>query len=197
MEKKTAWQESHRLVAMGQESEKALQKKVEERARRIAYHMSEGYSREEAEKKAGPSCFGDRPKAMVDELIDNLGTLYADRQAERKKAEERAELDARSQEVASAIRAQIGGQAFYMMGAKEYVCGYDGRAKCHYLQFRVMKNRVGELVRVLLEEGTDTYRVVIMRIRSLEVQLKADESGIYCDHLAASVGRMTGLAVTL
>lgn len=72
----TAWQESHRLVALGHESEKALQAKVEERARRIAYYLSEGFNREEAEEKAGPSCFGARPKAMVDEMIANLGTLF-------------------------------------------------------------------------------------------------------------------------
>lgn len=79
MENKTAWQESHRLVAMGQHSEKALQQKVRERAHRIASFLSEGYTREEAEELAGASCFGARPKAMVDELIDNLGTLFADR----------------------------------------------------------------------------------------------------------------------
>lgn len=112
-------------------------------------------------------------------------------------AEDRAARQARSGEVSSAIQAQIGRQAFFMMGAKEFVCGFDTVAKAHYLQFRVMKNTVGELVRVLLDEGTDTYRVVIMRIRSLEVQLKADESGFYAEDLAATVGRMTGLAIKL
>jgi hypothetical protein len=125
-------------------------------------------------------------------------------------AEERAARTARSSEVSEIIRSQIGHQALFMMGAKNFVCGCevsfkadesgvyaDTVAKAHYLQFNVMKNRVGELVRILLDEGTDTYRVVIMRVRSLEVSIKADKSGVYAEDLAATVGRMTGLAIKL
>ena len=68
----SAWSKSHELVRIGQKSEVAAQKAVIERAKNIVWFMDEGFSREDAEKMAGESCFGPRLVAMVDELVEDL-----------------------------------------------------------------------------------------------------------------------------
>ena len=68
----TAWQRSHELVAAGQQSEVALQNAVVRRAQRLVAFMKDGHDRQEAERMAGSSVFGPRPRKMVDALVEDL-----------------------------------------------------------------------------------------------------------------------------
>lgn len=111
--------------------------------------------------------------------------------------EEREARIARSKEVAGIIREQIGHKALYMIGAKDFICGYAGNPKRHYIEFRIMRNAAGNCIQVYLDEATDTYRLAVIKIRGLEAKIVADESGIYCDQLADRIGKITGLAVRL
>lgn len=69
----TAWDKSHDLVRLGQQSEVANQNAVLIRAHQIIQAMDHHQvSREDAEKHLEASCFGPRLVAMVDESVTAL-----------------------------------------------------------------------------------------------------------------------------
>lgn len=99
-------------------------------------------------------------------------------------------------EITRTMRSQIGNTALTMLGAQNFgagVCTTFGP----YLRFNIRGCRRANLVVVYLTPGQDTYRVATHRVTGLDVYLHLDTDGVQADQLAAVIGRMTNLAVSL
>jgi hypothetical protein len=96
-------------------------------------------------------------------------------------------------QVAQTIRDQLGNRFCVMTGAKDFV----GSERS--LSFRIGRNiRNVTHIRITLNVA-DLYDVEYMSVRGTSVnRAKCQPSfGVYADRLAAEIGRVTGLAVTL
>lgn len=99
-------------------------------------------------------------------------------------------------EITRTIRSQLGNAAMTMLGAQNFgagVCTTFGP----YLRFNIKGCRRANLVVVYLTPGRDTYRVATHRVTGLDVYLHLDADGVHAEQLAAVIGRMTNLAVSL
>lgn len=97
-------------------------------------------------------------------------------------------------QVAQTILEQIGGNRFRAMtGAKDFIGMSNG------LMFRLpqrMCTNKANKVRITLE-ASDTYSVEFFSIRGVNVKAISTHEMIYADMLAATIGRETGLALSL
>jgi len=96
--------------------------------------------------------------------------------------------------IATIIRDQIGGRAFYMMGARNLVDTGQG------LRWQVDRNakRITH-VHVTLDPS-DTYTVEFIRVGRApkrRVETLASHSDIYCDQLHSVIEAETGMALSL
>ena len=105
-------------------------------------------------------------------------------------------------DIASSIYRQIGHSALYMMGAKNLVDQGDG------LSFRIRGSKRINHVRVILDEGSDTYRVELSKIGRAplyKTTTVVSVEGIYAEGITGSSGETlnsilqseTGLALSL
>jgi hypothetical protein len=92
--------------------------------------------------------------------------------------------------VANTIHAQIGGRAFYMLGAQNIVGGEN------FLQFKVRGSRAVNKVRIELTPA-DTYTVRFFLIRGLKVKEVATVEDVYVDSLHTTIEKHTGLYTSL
>lgn len=102
-----------------------------------------------------------------------------------------------SKETADTIRKQIGGSAAYMLGAHSFSFGFNTEMQAPYLAFRIKGSRKHNMVQVFHVRGTDTYTVRTMRATVLDVKHTGQVCDVYGDQLAAMIGSMVKLAVTL
>lgn len=93
--------------------------------------------------------------------------------------------------VAKTIADQIGGRAFYMIGAKNLVNHGDA------LSFKVGRNSKSvNYVKVTLTPA-DLYDVEYGWVTKKGYKVRATDEGIYCDMLHDSIERNTGLYTSL
>lgn len=93
--------------------------------------------------------------------------------------------------VANTILAQLGGNRFLAMtGAKSLAGGQNS------LSFRIPQARGIRAVVVTLDPS-DTYTVKFYGMKKFDVQLKHEQSMVYCDQLQPLFTRITGLETSL
>ena len=98
--------------------------------------------------------------------------------------------------IAKQISDQIGGRAFFMMGAKQLTDIGDG------LRFKVgrgARNKSGAVthVTVTLDAAQDLYNIRFEYVRGLKVTPRATHDGIFCDMLHEIISAETGMALSL
>jgi len=112
--------------------------------------------------------------------------------------EKRAEADKKYlTSIARTIQQQIGHQALYMIGAKQFIMGHT-ESRDPYLQFRIGRNSKGvHIVKIALNQ-MDTYDVEFSAVRKGPKHvILSTEEGIYNDMLIGSIERNTGMATSL
>lgn len=97
---------------------------------------------------------------------------------------------AKNLEVADTIRAQIGGRAFLMLGAKDLLAIENG------LQFKIRGSRNANVVQIVLD-ASDTYTVTFQKGRGLNWRTVAEVSDVYADSLHRVIESNTGLYTSL
>lgn len=99
--------------------------------------------------------------------------------------------------VARTIQHQIGHQALYMIGAKQFIIGHT-KEKDPYLQFRIGRNSEGvHIVKVILNQ-MDTYDVEFSAVRKdYKHVILSSEKGIYHDMLVGAIQRKTGMSTSM
>lgn len=96
--------------------------------------------------------------------------------------------------VAMEILRQLGGNRFLVMtGAKGLVRGAT------FLSFRLPSNFARNGINAVRIElmGDDTYTTIFSKVRGVNVATIATETGDYCDTLARTFSRVTGLDTTI
>ena len=92
--------------------------------------------------------------------------------------------------VAETIRAQLGGRALYMLGAKDLVGSENA------LQFTIRGSRKVSKIRIELTPA-DTYTVRFYRGRGLNLKEIASVEDVYVDSLHQTIEKHTGLITSL
>lgn len=99
--------------------------------------------------------------------------------------------------LAQTIKQQIGGQAAYMLGAKDWGAGKDKQGN-YYLQFRIGRNdRNVNVVKITLNAAMDTYDIGYFQLRASKITKKSEETDIYADQLCESIERNTGMYTSM
>ena len=93
--------------------------------------------------------------------------------------------------IAENIRAQIGGPAFFMIGAKTFMAVENG------LQFRIMQNSKKVTTVIITIDANDTYTLKFYNIRGTNVKMLAEVSGVYVDSLHSVISSHTGLELSM
>lgn len=112
--------------------------------------------------------------------------------------------------IANTIRSQFGRGSLFMVGAKCLVYGEDDKGMV-FLQFKFMRNAVKAThCRITLDEGTDTYTMTFLKVRTPSTKALLNKSTeeivalatpkvvkeikeVYCDTLASTFREVTGL----
>ncbi len=94
-------------------------------------------------------------------------------------------------EVARTIMQQIGSQALYMLGAKEFLADW------RVLYFRVGRNR-NKVTKVRISLNmSDYYNVTFFNIRGMKVKEVAHVEDVACDQLRPVLEKYTGMYLSL
>jgi len=93
--------------------------------------------------------------------------------------------------VAETIQAQIGHQAFVMLGAYQLVALADG------LKFRIRGSRLGNLIIVQYNAGRDVYDLSLWDVRGVNTKLRNRYHDHQAGELLTAIEGMTGLATSL
>jgi len=101
-----------------------------------------------------------------------------------------SETTERNVEIATEISKQIGGGAFYMLGAKNKVAVENG------LSFRIRGSRKVNYIKIVLN-ALDLYDVEYGKIHGMNYKVVATDKGLYFDMLHKSIETNTELYTSL
>jgi hypothetical protein len=94
--------------------------------------------------------------------------------------------------VAKEIMSQIGRQALFMIGAKQFVDHGDA------LTFRVGRNKITvNIIRVTYNKGKDDYTLEFLRQRGVNLKTVKTVPGVYAEDLTRIIGDTLGMAVKM
>ena len=101
----------------------------------------------------------------------------------------------RIQEFATEIKNQIGGQALFLLGAKNLACGdiEKNGFKMPYLGFKIRGSKKANYIRVILDEGSDTYFIQFIKYNTKETVVVCECSNVYAEDLHSLIESNTGL----
>lgn len=102
----------------------------------------------------------------------------------------------RNQEIAKIIAQQIGGKAFYMLGAKNKIYGENEKGQT-YLGFKIRGSRKANYIKVIYNDGLDIYNIEFGKIRNFEYKIVKTVEEVYCDQLHDIIEKETGLYTSL
>lgn len=94
-------------------------------------------------------------------------------------------------DTAQTIQAQIGGKAFFMMGAKNLMADVDS------LQWKVGRNGKGVTHVTVKLAANDTYTVTFHACRGTKIRVVAEVEGVYVDGLHRVIEQNTELYLSL
>jgi hypothetical protein len=94
--------------------------------------------------------------------------------------------------IAQTIMQQIGGRAFFMIGASNFVAQADGG-----LSFKVGKNAKGVTHLNIELDPSDTYSVRALRVTKRSIAQKGSQCFVYADQLHTAIEALTGLYTSL
>ena len=105
----------------------------------------------------------------------------------------------RTQIIAKEIASQIGGKAFFMLGAKNIACGVIEKNEFNmsYLGFKIRGSRKVNYIRVILDEGSDTYFLQFIKYTSKEINIVCECSNVHAEDLHSLIESNTGLYTSL
>jgi len=102
----------------------------------------------------------------------------------------------RNQVIATEIKQQLGWQCLFLLGAKNFIgdeVEKDGRRR-PYLGFKIKGSPAANYIRVILDEGSDTYMVDFLKITATKIETVAEYTEIHCGDLHKLISEQTGLA---
>lgn len=91
------------------------------------------------------------------------------------------------------LKQQIGHQAFFMLGAKDFVCSDQE----NYLMFRIRGSKKWNKIKIKYNAGHDLYEMTFYKIWKYGVRSEKTVTGIYCDMLHETIETETGLYTKL
>jgi hypothetical protein len=94
--------------------------------------------------------------------------------------------------VAEVIKSQIGRNTLMYVGANQFMKGTDRGME--YLKFKASGSKLkrGGIIRVLYDDGSDTYIVEGWRIRGVNARKIKEVEGVYADMLGRVIESITG-----
>ena len=99
--------------------------------------------------------------------------------------------EAKNYHVAKEIANQIGNRALFMIGAKQLV------ADTNKLMFKVGRN-ANKINHITIElTADDLYKMTFRYIHGMNITVRAEHEGIYCDMLNQMIEKETGLYTSL
>jgi hypothetical protein len=93
--------------------------------------------------------------------------------------------------IAQTIARQIGTKALFMIGAKRLLDAGNG------LAFKVGRNAKGVNYIKIILETSDTYTMQAYSARGIDLKLKKELTGVYCDQLNTGIETLTGMFTRL
>lgn len=102
----------------------------------------------------------------------------------------------RNQLIATEIKQQLGWQCLFLIGAKNFIgdeiekTGY----RRPYLGFKIKGSPAVNYIRIILDEGSDTYIVEFLKITAGKIESVAEYTEIYAEDLHKLISEQTGLA---
>lgn len=91
-------------------------------------------------------------------------------------------------ETASTILSQLGGNKFLALTGSRNLRGSENS-----LVMDLSKNNLGAKFLTITLNGDDTYTMLFQSMRKLEIKVKSEIKGLYCDQLQSEFTNQTGL----